>query len=103
MNAVYRPLFLTDIEDAADYLMDQNSLQVAQSFRDALKDTLRQICEHPNLGRLRADLPIEGVRTFYIKKFPNWLVFYRSTEDSLEFLRVKHGMMHLPDLFASNE
>jgi plasmid stabilization system protein ParE len=34
-----------------------------------------------------------------MKVFPNWLIFYRIEEDQIEFLRVKHGMMHLPGLF----
>jgi hypothetical protein len=28
-------------------------------------------------------------------------VFYRISDGQIEFLRVKHGMMHLPDLFES--
>src|SRR5438105_1007369 len=39
-------------------------------------------------------------RSFDVKAFPNWLVFYRSGKGQIEFLRVKHGMMHLPGLFV---
>ena len=31
---------------------------------------------------------------------PNYLVFYRLENDAIEILRVRHGMMHLPELFA---
>jgi len=55
--------------------------------------------EFPELGRARPDLPIPGIRTLFVKGFPNWLVFYRIEGGKIELLRVKHGMMHLPGLF----
>jgi plasmid stabilization system protein ParE len=101
MKAVRRPLFLVDVGEAADYLFTEAGEMTALRWRDELKRTLNLIREFPEVGRLRSDLPIKDIRTFQLKDFPNWLVFYRISDGQIEFLRVKHGMMHLPDLFES--
>jgi plasmid stabilization system protein ParE len=101
MKAIRRPLFLVDVDEAADYLFVEAGETTALRWRDELKRTLNLIREFPEVGRLRSDLPIKEIRTFQLKDFPNWLVFYRIFGGQIEFLRVKHGMMHLPGLFES--
>ena len=101
MKAVLRPLFLVDVDEATDYLFTEANESIASSWRDELKRTLNLIREFPEIGRLRSDLPIKDIRTFQMRDFPNWLMFYRITAGQIEFLRVKHGMMHLPSLFES--
>ncbi|HXS67321.1 MAG TPA: hypothetical protein VN761_00665 [Candidatus Polarisedimenticolia bacterium] len=81
MKAIRRPLFPVDVEEAADHLFTEAGEEVAL--------------------RRRFDLPIDDVRSFQLKNFPNWLIFYRWTGEEIELLRVKHGMMHLPALFSS--
>jgi len=101
MRASYRPQFLADIEETADYLYAQAGDDMVARWRQAVKRTRKLITQSPEIGQLRADLPIEGVRTFYVKGFANWLIFYRIGEDHIEFLRAKHAMMHLPGLFET--
>jgi plasmid stabilization system protein ParE len=101
MNAIARPLFLVDVEEAADYLFTEAGEKTATGWRDELKRALKLIRDFPEIGRLRSDLPIKDIRSFQMKGFPNWLIFYRITGGKIEFLRVKHGMMHLPGLFES--
>jgi plasmid stabilization system protein ParE len=99
VKVLCRPQFLADVEDAADYLLSEAGDQVVNRWRRSLKSTIRFVRRFPQIGRLRGDLPLEGIRTFFLKGFPNWLIFYRVRESQIEFLRVKHGMMHLPGLF----
>jgi plasmid stabilization system protein ParE len=101
MKSIKRPLFLVDLEEVADYLSTEADELTALRWRNELKRTLSLISEFPEIGRLRFDLPIKDIRTFQLKDFPNWLVFYRIGKEEIEFLRVKHGMMHLPGLFES--
>jgi plasmid stabilization system protein ParE len=35
-----------------------------------------------------------------LRKYPNHLVFYRLEKGVIELLRVRHGMMNLPELFS---
>jgi toxin ParE1/3/4 len=99
MNTIRRPLFLADVEEAADYLFTEAGENVALHWQDALKRTLSLLRDFPEIGRLRLDLPVKDIRAFPLKGFPNWLIFYRINENQIELLRVKHGMMHLPGLF----
>jgi plasmid stabilization system protein ParE len=101
MKPFVRPLFLTDMEEIADCLFTEADTQVAEKFRAALKRTVATISNHPDIGRIRSDLPMSSIRTFIVKGFANWLVFYRCEKERLELLRLKHGMMHLPELFES--
>ena len=99
MKVTRRPQFLTDLEEAADYLQTEAGDLVVARWRESIRRTIKLVKQFPKLGRLRTDLPMEGIRTFNIKGFPNWLLFYRCGRHHVELLRVKHGMMHLPDLF----
>lgn len=102
MKVVKRPIFLTDVEHCADYLLTEAGEQVARRWKRSLDKTVGLISRFPDIGRSRQDLPIPGVRTLFLKEFPRYLVFYRATEEQVELLRVKHGMMHLPGLFETS-
>jgi len=100
VKLVYRPLFLTDVTECADYLASETGEAVAAAWYESLKKTVQQIRKTPQIGRLRRDLPVSGIRTLNLRKYPNYLVFYRLVKGSIELLRVRHGMMNLPELFS---
>ncbi len=58
MNLVYRPLFLTDVEQCADYLATEAGAAVAAAWYQALKKSLQHIQATPEIGRVRHDLPL---------------------------------------------
>lgn len=101
MKVLKRPLFLLDVADGADYLFTEAGEDVARRWKEALDTTIGLIAKFPEIGRLRHDLPFPGIRTFFLKEFPRYLVFYRLERGAVELLRVKHGMMHLPGLFEA--
>jgi len=49
---------------------------------------------------IRNDLPEAGIRTLNLRKYPNYLVFYRLEKGAIELLRIRHGMLNLPELFS---
>jgi plasmid stabilization system protein ParE len=99
MKVTRRPLFISDIEECADYLVSEAGEGVARRWRESLQQTIALIAKFPEAGRLRHDLPFPGIRTFFLREFPRYLVLYRISERTVELLRVRHGMMHLPGLF----
>ena len=99
MKLLYRPLFLADVEECADYLHTEAGENVVAEWHVALKRALDSIQQTPKIGRLRRDLPQHDIRTLNLRKYPKYLVFYRLTDDGIEFLRIRHGMMNLPELF----
>jgi len=101
MKVVKRPSFLLDVADCADYLCTEAGEEVARRWKESLDRTISQLSKFPEIGRPRHDLPFPGVRTFFLKEFPRYLVFYRLEKGALDLLRIRHGMMHLPGLFET--
>ena len=100
MNLVYRPLFLADVEQCAEHLATEASESVSAAWYQALKKALQHIQATPEIGRVRQDLPLPEIRTLNLRKYPNYLIFYRLDKGAIELLRVRHGMMNLPELFS---
>jgi plasmid stabilization system protein ParE len=100
MKLLYRPQFLADVTDCADYLVTEAGEKVATNWYQELKNVVAHIQRTPEIGRLRHDLPVAGIRTFNLRKYPNYLVFYRLEAGTIELLRIRHGMMNLPELFS---
>jgi hypothetical protein len=48
----------------------------------------------------RRDLKPDGIRSFVVPEFRNYLLFYQIKGDDLILLRVKFGGMDLPELFC---
>ena len=99
MKLNFRPIFLTDIEDCADYLATEAGEAVVLEWQAALKSALAVIEQTPEIGRVRRDLPQPEIRTLNLRKYPKYLVFYRLENGEIELLRCRHGMMNLPELF----
>lgn len=95
---VQRPRFLFDLAEELQWLNQKAGPEVAERWYEALWVTIEQIRKHPGLGRLRRDLKPEGVRTWRIKGFGRWLIFYSERSDALVFLRVRQGTMDLARL-----
>jgi plasmid stabilization system protein ParE len=100
VRLIYRPLFLADLEQCADYLASEANEAVAVAWYQALKNAWQHIQEAPEIGRVRQDLPMPEIRTLNLRKYPNYLIFYRLEKGAIELLRVRHGMMNLPELFS---
>jgi len=43
---------------------------------------------------------VPEIRALNLRKYPNYLAFYRLKNDAIELLRARHGMMNLPELFS---
>jgi toxin ParE1/3/4 len=99
VRIIKRPVFLSDVEECADYLFTESGEAVARRWKESLDRTIALISKFPEIGQIRKDLPVPGIRTFLLKAFPRYLVFYRLDGATIELLRIRHGMMHLPGLF----
>ena len=57
MRLVYRPRYLSDVSECADYLCAEADEKVAAEWYQALKKALDHIQRVPEIGRIRNDLP----------------------------------------------
>ena len=98
MTLSVRPLFYQDISEEVAFLAEQAGAEVALRWSGAVWNTVDELASFPFLGRLRADLPYPGVRSWRVKEFSRWLMFYEVRQAEMVFLRVRHGAVNLPKL-----
>lgn len=91
-----RPEFDRDVERYWIEIAAHNP-DAADRFLEAVRATQRALQHHPALGRLRrwSNPRLEGVRSWRVHGFRRWLVFYRETRNTLDCVRLLHGMMDL--------
>ena len=91
-----RPRFLLDLAEELIWLKDKAGAEVAERWYDALLVTLQFIEKHPLVGRERKDLSPAGIRSWRVRGFPRWLIFYAVTsKKEVVFYRVRSGTMNL--------
>jgi toxin ParE1/3/4 len=97
---VKKPSALADLCEAAVYL-DEQTTGLGDCFLDASETAFEQLTETPGLGRLRefGSPTLKGLRSWRIRGFDNWLVFYRVADETVEIVRVLHGARDLDAAF----
>ena len=99
-----RPKAQADLDDTAEYIGRENP-GAAVRFLAAAEETFKQLLATPGLGRVREylDPRLTGLRSWRVRGFENWLVFYRPTDDEIEVIRVLHGARDLVPLLSEDE
>ena len=92
---VHRPKFLLDLAEELNWLNERAGPEVAEHWYEAVCSTIEQLKKNPGLGRLRRDLKLQGIRSWRVKGFARWLLFYLERPDALVFLRIRQGTMNL--------
>jgi toxin ParE1/3/4 len=87
-----------DLEETMTYLRQEAGDEIAVRFWEQAQATFGVLTGQPHLGRPRPDLKPEDVRSWRVNGFENWLVFYRVAATGIEIIRVRHGMMDLPQI-----
>lgn len=67
----------------------------AARFVASFKATVDQLARMPGLGRLRHDLGPPDTRSWRVRGFGKYLIFYEVLPDHLRLLRVLHGTRDL--------
>jgi toxin ParE1/3/4 len=103
MQTFKRPRFLLDLAEELEWLKTKAGAEVAERWYQELLAAIEQLEQHPYLGRERSDLKPEGIRSWRLKGFSRWLIFYLVEGEYLILLRVRSGTMNLADIFADDE
>ena len=91
-----RPRFQTDLAEELTWLNNQAGADVAERWYNALISTIDFIESNPFVGRERKDLSPPGIRSWHVRGFSRWLVFYTvKDDDKIVFYRVRSGTMNL--------
>jgi toxin ParE1/3/4 len=72
----------------------------ADRFTDRAYQTIELLARYPEMGPSRNFMTakIPGLRSFRVKDFENYLIFYRPSADGIQVLHVFHGARDLEAL-----
>lgn len=81
-----------DIYDLARYLLGQSD-DAARRFVDSVQRTLKELAAMPRMGSLKdfGDPALSDVRSWRVRGFPNYLIYYLALGDGIDVLAVMHG------------
>jgi toxin ParE1/3/4 len=85
-----------DLIDIYRYLY-RRSPQAAERVFDAIAQSIRSLLNTPGIGRLwnSTDPRLEGMRVVPVKRYRNYLIFFRPIPTGIEVFRVVQGMQEL--------
>ena len=89
-----------DIKQIAAYI-EENNRQAGVAFRQTLQHIYEVLLDLPEVGSVRnfRNPEMKGLRMLPVPKFKRYLLFYRSTSERLEIVRVLHGARDVSSLF----
>ena len=103
MRLVFSSVFERDFAEIVRHLAKEASEQIGARFEAQTYATIKALLRQPEMGRLRQDLKPDGIRSFRIRRFERYLLFYQVSGDDLILLRLRYGGMDLRALSSSWE
>jgi toxin ParE1/3/4 len=99
-EVILTPQAREDIKQIATYI-NEDSPQSSMALRQTLENIYELLLELPEIGTARNfhNPEMKGLRMWPVRGFDKYLIFYRSTPEGLEIVRVVHGARDLPSLF----
>jgi toxin ParE1/3/4 len=87
---------ILDLAELYAWIGDRD-LDAAERFLAAVEDTFDQIRKQPGIGWERPwkNQNLRGLRSWRVKGFPNFLVFYREEDSTIGVYAVLRGARHL--------
>jgi toxin ParE1/3/4 len=91
-----------DLIEIADYIA-RDSIDAALRFLDMADHEFAQLALMPGMGPCRefSSDRLGEVRSWPIKGFMNYLIFYRELPGAIEVLRVIHGARNIDEVFGT--
>ena len=88
------PQVICDLQDAVRFV-HRGGAGIAQRFLTAAYDTFDELGRFHELGRRRNDVPHPDLRSWHVRGFRQWLVFYQVEPNRILIWRVLHGARDL--------
>lgn len=96
-RAILRPEVPDDLLEITQYLGERDP-SVAIRFAQAVPDTLEDILRFPDVGSPRyfQDPDLAGIRSWRVRGFKKYLIFYKPIEEGIVVLAILHGARDIP-------
>lgn len=83
--------------------LGEENLTAALRFIQAFDETTDLLAQNPDIGTRWPGKRHEGIRYRSIRGFEVYLIFYRSSSDTLTVAHVLHGHRDLPRILDEND
>ena len=103
MRLVFSSFSETDFAELVTLFSKERSPDLTARFEHNSCKLIESLLQHPEMGGVRKDLKPEGIRSFRVRGFARYLLFYQLKGDQLILLRLRYGGMNLQTLFLSWE
>lgn len=92
---------IADLTEIVDYLAERSE-SAANRFIDAVEYEFSVLRDFPLFGSIYESAPtrLAGLRSWPIKGFENYLIFYIPHDSQIEVIRVLHGNRHVARLIT---
>lgn len=100
MRLIFSLPFEEDFAELVTVFSEAAGDHVGIHFEREVCRLTKLLLKHPHIGRLRQDLKPDGIRSYIVPKFRNYLLFYQIKGSDLILLRIRYGGMDLPTLFG---
>jgi toxin ParE1/3/4 len=99
---IKRSIFFRDVEKTGRYLASRNP-GAADQFLDAVEHTVELLTRDPFLGHEAGFRRALGFRSFAVRGYGNFLIFYKVRGREVVFGRLVHGARDLPQLLRKRQ
>jgi len=99
-EVILTPQAREDIKQISAYIARQDT-QASIAFRHTLENIYQILLDLPEMGSVRnfGKPELRDLRMLMIPRFKHHLIFYHTTTEGLEIVRVLHSARNLPALF----
>ena len=103
MKIILSPEAVADLDEIHTYIHGFNP-DAARRLLDAAFETFDLLARAPEIGQPRSfsNPRLHDMRSFIIRQFRNYVVFYRVTSERMEIVRVLHGARDMAALFSAD-
>ena len=101
-RVILRPQVPDDLQEILLYL-EQHSIEVADRFISSAWATLEYLAQMPGMGSPKdfRSTVLKGIRSWAVRGFANYLVFYQTTADAIVILAIVHGARNVRALLKA--
>jgi toxin ParE1/3/4 len=98
---VLAPAARDDLDAIHSHISADNS-EAADRVLDSAFETFGALIRNPELGRVRefTRARLGGLRSIGVRSYPNYVIFYRTRQATVEIVRVLHGARDFDGLFG---
>ena len=99
----WRSVAVRDLDEAYGFIAEE-SPEAAERLLDAVDKSISLLRENPSAGQLRMFRSPRGrgTRSWPVRGYANYLIFYRVENGDLEVMRFLHGARDLPSYLEAD-